>query len=162
MYVHVCHVCMGTWGGQKRVLDPMQLELQGAMSHLTWVLETKLMSSEKEESSLNYWAHLSGHCNFCFKDWYHSHQSSFLCTVTIKRLCVSLNIGVSWETHIISHSAMWLSESAYIIYRVTVSQGNFSKACAACSWLTWLYIAPSSPSPLEKTTSQSVGCFLCD
>ena len=34
-------------GGQKRTSDPLELELQVAVSHLTWVLGTKLRSSRR-------------------------------------------------------------------------------------------------------------------
>lgn len=27
-YVNVCHICVGTCGGQKKVSDPLELELQ--------------------------------------------------------------------------------------------------------------------------------------
>lgn len=54
---YVClHVGMctgkGAQGGQKRVSDLLELELQTAMDHLTWVLETKLRSSART-SALN-------------------------------------------------------------------------------------------------------------
>lgn len=34
-------VCAGTFGGQKKALDPMEQGLQVVGSHLTWVLRTK-------------------------------------------------------------------------------------------------------------------------
>lgn len=52
MYVSVCgcmhvHVCIGTLGSRKRVLDPMELQLQEGVSCLMWVLATELRSSGK-------------------------------------------------------------------------------------------------------------------
>lgn len=42
MYVCLCaHVHVGAHGGQKRALDPLELQLQADKSFLTWVLETK-------------------------------------------------------------------------------------------------------------------------
>lgn len=38
----VCHMCVGDYNSQKRVLDPLNLELKAIVSHQTWVLETKL------------------------------------------------------------------------------------------------------------------------
>jgi hypothetical protein len=55
------YVCMsaGSHGGQKRVLDALELKLQVAVSHLLWVWELKLglWNSGKYSLLLN---HLSG------------------------------------------------------------------------------------------------------
>lgn len=52
--VHTCVFTL-TSGFQKRALDPLDLELQTFVNSLTWVLETKLWSSESA-SVLNYQA----------------------------------------------------------------------------------------------------------
>lgn len=43
VWVHMSDPC----GGQKRPLDPLELELQIAVSHLTWMLGTELRSSQE-------------------------------------------------------------------------------------------------------------------
>ena len=40
--------------GSQGVMDPLKLELQATMSHLTWVLETELRSSARAASALNW------------------------------------------------------------------------------------------------------------
>jgi hypothetical protein len=40
-------------GGQKRVLDPLQLELQPVVSCLMWVLRTELRSFARATHGLN-------------------------------------------------------------------------------------------------------------
>lgn len=50
------HVHLGAHGGQKRVSDSLELELQAILSHLTWVLGIKFQSPEKAVDSLNPWA----------------------------------------------------------------------------------------------------------
>lgn len=47
MYVHHRDVC--AQGGQKRVSDPLELELQGVVNHLTLVLEIKPGFDTREE-----------------------------------------------------------------------------------------------------------------
>ena len=47
-------VCPGTNRGQKRMLDPLELELQEVMSCLTWVLETELWPSVRATSALSH------------------------------------------------------------------------------------------------------------
>lgn len=42
MSVSICHICVGTSRSQKRVLDPLELELQAVMSGLIRVLITNL------------------------------------------------------------------------------------------------------------------------
>ena len=54
-YVCIWDLCLGTLGSQKRVSKTLELELQAAMS-LRWVLGTKLRSSGRAGSTLNYWA----------------------------------------------------------------------------------------------------------
>lgn len=54
--VIVCYMCVDAKGGPKKVLDPLELDLQVVMSHLKWVLGTKLRSFERDASTLNYWA----------------------------------------------------------------------------------------------------------
>ena len=43
-------------GGQERALDLLELNLQAAVSCLTWVLRTKLASSARAMIALNCWA----------------------------------------------------------------------------------------------------------
>lgn len=43
----------GAHRGEKRVLDPLELDLQATVSYPTWVLGTKLGSSAKATSTLN-------------------------------------------------------------------------------------------------------------
>lgn len=43
--VRVCHMYVNAHIGQKRALDPLDLELQAVVSHLIRVLEIKLMYS---------------------------------------------------------------------------------------------------------------------
>ena len=48
MYIRVClcyvnGMCEGTYGGQKRALEPLELELQVVVSYLTWVLGWNLV-----------------------------------------------------------------------------------------------------------------------
>lgn len=43
-----------TLGGQKRPSDPLELELQVAVSHLVWVLGTKLGSSVRAAKTLSH------------------------------------------------------------------------------------------------------------
>ena len=58
--VHTC-ACLPVYaqqmctalGGQKRVLDILELQLQVVVSHLMWVLETKLRSSTRTINALN-------------------------------------------------------------------------------------------------------------
>ena len=42
-----------------KVLDPLELQLKIVVSHLTWVLGTKLQFSGKATSALNHWAIIS-------------------------------------------------------------------------------------------------------
>lgn len=46
------HATTGASGGQKRVLDPLELKLQGVVSHLMWVLGTKLKFSASSVCAL--------------------------------------------------------------------------------------------------------------
>ena len=48
------HMCAGACRCQKRIWDPLNLESQVTVSHLTWVLGTKLGSSLR--AALNCWA----------------------------------------------------------------------------------------------------------
>jgi hypothetical protein len=55
MYVHVCtyaHVC-GTYRGQKRTSDSLELELQAVMSWLMWVQGTEVKPSGGAPSLLD-------------------------------------------------------------------------------------------------------------
>lgn len=59
--VYTCvyvHVCAAVLEGRKKVLDAVVLDLQTVASCLTCVLETKLRSSIKAKSALNYLSHL--------------------------------------------------------------------------------------------------------
>ena len=51
IYVYAYRV---TLGGQKRPSDPLELELQVAVSHLVWVLGTKLGSSVRAAKTLSH------------------------------------------------------------------------------------------------------------
>ena len=52
--VSLCvHVCAGTHRSQKRVSDPLELELKEAVSHQILVLGTKLWASTRTASALN-------------------------------------------------------------------------------------------------------------
>lgn len=42
------------YGGQKKVSDPLELELQVSLSHPQWVVGTELWSSEKAAHVLNH------------------------------------------------------------------------------------------------------------
>jgi hypothetical protein len=46
-YGEGCAHEVGTHGGQERVSDSQELELQAIMNHLMWVLGTELMSSAR-------------------------------------------------------------------------------------------------------------------
>lgn len=53
MYVCVCvNMCMGAKGVQKRVMDPLELEVQALMSCPTWVLGIELWFSVRAASTL--------------------------------------------------------------------------------------------------------------
>lgn len=57
MYVHfmnICYMYAGTHVGQRRMPDPLELELQVVVSLLMWVLGVKLESSERAASDLNH------------------------------------------------------------------------------------------------------------
>jgi hypothetical protein len=47
-------VSVGGHGGQKRVLNPLKLELQVAISHLIWVLGTDLRSFMRKVHPFTY------------------------------------------------------------------------------------------------------------
>lgn len=47
-------VCAGTHGSQKRISEPLKLELQVIVNYLMWVLGTKLISSARAPSTLNH------------------------------------------------------------------------------------------------------------
>ena len=51
--VCVCVCVCGVHGGQKRVSDPLELELQVVVSRLMWVLVTELRSSTRAARALN-------------------------------------------------------------------------------------------------------------
>jgi hypothetical protein len=48
------HLCVATSEVQKRSSDPLEIELQVVVSHLTWVLGTELRSSGRTVCSFNY------------------------------------------------------------------------------------------------------------
>lgn len=62
-YFILCYRCISVRGyvdassnfqeGEKRVLDPLEMEQQVVVSHLTWVLGTKLKPSPRQASALN-------------------------------------------------------------------------------------------------------------
>lgn len=57
IYAYVCiylNVCFGICGDQKRKLSPLELELLGVLSCMTWVLGTKLGSSARTVSVLDH------------------------------------------------------------------------------------------------------------
>lgn len=49
-------LCVGAPVGQKRVLDPLDLELQVVVSHLMWGLRTEPSFSAGAANTLNHWA----------------------------------------------------------------------------------------------------------
>lgn len=51
LFVRVPHVCRGSQR-PKKVLDPLQLELQAIMGHPVWVLATELEFSARAASTL--------------------------------------------------------------------------------------------------------------
>ena len=54
VYEFVCmHMYVVVYGGQKKVLESLELELQVIVSHLMWVLGTKFQSSGRGVSTLN-------------------------------------------------------------------------------------------------------------
>lgn len=50
----VCHMCVGAHGSQKRVHDPLELQLQVGLSHWIWLLRTKFESSTRAASILHH------------------------------------------------------------------------------------------------------------
>lgn len=53
IYTYV-YIYAGAPGSQKKVSDPSELEMQVALSYMTWVLGTKLRSSARATNVLNY------------------------------------------------------------------------------------------------------------
>lgn len=53
MCVFVQHIHAGAHRIQKRVLDPLELELQAVVSHVTWVQGTKLRASDRAVTAHN-------------------------------------------------------------------------------------------------------------
>ena len=49
----VCYMCASAQGGQKRVLDPLDLDLQVAVGSLLWVLGTGVQFSTRARSIPN-------------------------------------------------------------------------------------------------------------
>lgn len=49
----MCHLYVDGCGNQKAAFNTLELELQVVESHPTWVLETKLKSSEGASSTLD-------------------------------------------------------------------------------------------------------------
>lgn len=54
IFISVCHLCVDLRRGQKRVLDPLKLELLAAVSHQMWTLGTKLRASREIVGTLNF------------------------------------------------------------------------------------------------------------
>lgn len=52
MYIY--HLCVGAHRGQKRLLIPLELELQAVMSLPLWMFGTKLWSSVRTATALNH------------------------------------------------------------------------------------------------------------
>lgn len=50
----MCHVCAGACRGQKRVWNPLKLEIQAAVSHLTQMLSNPGRSSAGAADALDY------------------------------------------------------------------------------------------------------------
>lgn len=55
----LCSYEYSFWGGQKRVPDPLQLELQVFVRYLMWILRTELRSSLRAVHVTQFWAFLS-------------------------------------------------------------------------------------------------------
>lgn len=51
--MQVCAFDYSAHGDQRRALGPRELELQAAVTHLMWILETKLESSRIAVNALN-------------------------------------------------------------------------------------------------------------
>lgn len=49
------HTSVSAGRGQKRVSDPLELELQGVIRHPTWVLKIQLRSSVRVARVLSHW-----------------------------------------------------------------------------------------------------------
>jgi hypothetical protein len=49
----VCYMCASAQGGQKKVLDPLDLDLQVAVGSLLWVLGTGVQFSTRARSIPN-------------------------------------------------------------------------------------------------------------
>lgn len=52
---YINRVCLVPWGGQKRVLDSLELKLQMVVSLWMWVLGIKPVLSTRATSPLNHW-----------------------------------------------------------------------------------------------------------
>lgn len=50
------YLCVGKLKGQKRTLDPVDLELYMVVSHLAWVLNPNSGLLQEQQSTLNCWA----------------------------------------------------------------------------------------------------------
>lgn len=61
-FLHACvcvsiwHMCFDVLGGNKRVTDTLNLEIQGSLRCLLWVLGTEFEPSMRAVSDLNFWA----------------------------------------------------------------------------------------------------------
>lgn len=77
--MYICYMHIGVLRHQKMTLDSLELELYVVVSHLIWVLGTKLGSSGGETSALNISsAPLNPLFTFCFKTGSHYiAQTSF-------------------------------------------------------------------------------------
>lgn len=51
--MYICHICVVVCGGQKRVQDPWELELQTGENHLPLVLGTELRSAARAASTIH-------------------------------------------------------------------------------------------------------------
>lgn len=49
----IFYMCAVAYGGQQRAWDTLELESQAIVSHLRWVLGTKLPSLEEQQVLLN-------------------------------------------------------------------------------------------------------------
>lgn len=89
MCVYVCSLEFDVHRGQKRTLNPLELELETVMSHPVWVLEIKLGSFARAE--LEPLSHLSSPWVMLFKsislsiltthDQYTDINTAFLCFI---------------------------------------------------------------------------------
>jgi len=131
-YLYMSTMCvLDTCGSQKRVSDPLELELQMVVSHM-WVPGTELRSSARAVSTSDCWASLPAlysdflNANFIFKmDWEIFRNRSTIVPLAIiesgliqHSQCSYFRIGSvesQWEVNILSwEGQQWVSNSVVV------------------------------------------------